>query len=155
RNIISGNSSYGIWIANCGSPGVIVQGNFIGADLTGTTTMGNGAYGVLVGGDGCQVGGPEPAHGNLGGGNGRYAGLRHYRTNNLVQGNTVHDNLGSGIEIGVNALGQGNTLTQNSIYHNGGGNYAKGLGIDILRDASDAGGVNPNDPLDADTGPNG
>jgi Ca2+-binding RTX toxin-like protein len=44
-------------------------------------------------------------------------------------------------------------VSGNSIYHNGGGHYRQGLGIEILRDDNDPGGVTLNDSVGHD-GPN-
>jgi len=50
RNIISGNSVDGIQISDNGSTGNIVQGNYIGTDITGKLPLPNGQNGVLVSG---------------------------------------------------------------------------------------------------------
>jgi len=48
RNVISGNIKYGIEIVNAGASGNIVQSNYIGTDLTGTSPVGNREAGVYV-----------------------------------------------------------------------------------------------------------
>jgi Ca2+-binding RTX toxin-like protein len=61
RNIISGNTGQGIEIGDsvqAGTEGDVVEGNYIGTDITGTVALGNGAvsleidnaFGILVGG---------------------------------------------------------------------------------------------------------
>jgi parallel beta-helix repeat protein len=57
-------------------------------------------------------------------------------------GNTIAENGGTGVR--VTGSGAGNTLSANRIFSNA------GLGIDLGGD-----GVTPDDPLDADAGPNG
>jgi hypothetical protein len=53
RNVISGNAgvngqnSAGVYFFS-GSAGNVVEGNFIGTNATGSTGIGNGAYGVLL-----------------------------------------------------------------------------------------------------------
>jgi hypothetical protein len=157
RNVISANGHFGgIRIE---SPGVVVQGNYIGTDVTGTTLLGNRGAGISTGGNGCEIGGPEPGAGNLIAGNGAddYSGISLGSSNNLVQGNVIRDNYGAGIYIGAFGLGTGNTVSQNAIYGNIPDPFVNtspgsGLGIDILDD-SDNGGVTLNDSLGHD-GPN-
>jgi hypothetical protein len=53
RNIISGNTSYGIYLGvningQVGDSGTVVQNNYIGTDVTGTACLGNGLDGILV-----------------------------------------------------------------------------------------------------------
>jgi hypothetical protein len=49
RNLISGNKGAGVWIQNRGTLGNQVLGNYIGTDVAGTTPLGNGSFGVLIG----------------------------------------------------------------------------------------------------------
>src|SRR5262249_50690754 len=74
-------------------------------------------------------------------------------SNNLVQGNVIHDNFGAGVFIGIRAQAVGNTVTQNSIYDTHSTRTRAGLGIDILANSSDPGGVTLNDSMGHD-GPN-
>lgn len=49
RNIISGNTHYGISYEGTGSPlPGLIQGNFIGTDVTGTMALGNGDSGIFI-----------------------------------------------------------------------------------------------------------
>jgi large repetitive protein len=70
-NVISGNVSYGISITDVGDSNNLVQGNFIGTDVTGTVTIVNGGTGVeLVSGtNGNTIGGTTAGAGNLISGN--------------------------------------------------------------------------------------
>ena len=58
RNIISGNSQYGVQIGYpyAGS-GNVVEGNYIGTDVTGTVELGDGSAGVDVGAPNNIIGG--------------------------------------------------------------------------------------------------
>jgi titin len=153
RNVISGNGDFGFRIQ---SDSVVVQGNYIGTDVTGAPTVGNSAGGMGVGGDGCLIGGAEPGAGNLIAGNGAGSeggGVVLAGSNNLVEGNVIHDNFGAGVFIGINAQAVGNTASQNSIYDTHSTRTRAGLGIDILANSSDPGGVTLNDSMGHD-GPN-
>jgi CSLREA domain-containing protein len=72
RNVISGSQEFGLRVEGAAT---VVQGNFIGTDLTGTKAIGNGrgtAFGslaVLVAGRDHVIGGAEPGAGNLIAGN--------------------------------------------------------------------------------------
>jgi parallel beta-helix repeat protein len=49
RNLISGNRTYGVLILGTGTSENRVLGNYIGTDLTGTSALPNGNYGVGIG----------------------------------------------------------------------------------------------------------
>ncbi len=102
RNLISGNSRNGIYIAGVGAYSNVIQGNYIGTDLTGTQALPNGIAldppGVAVAGGvdidrapSNLIGGTEPGAGNLISGNYR-DGLTVGAvgaTNNVIQGNLI------------------------------------------------------------------
>jgi hypothetical protein len=163
RNLISGNTGNGILARFC-----IIQGNFIGTDITGSHALGNllhgiskpgignssvagnlisgnGGDGIFASGDGVSILGNligTDASGTLPIGNGG-AGVHILDLGHIVGGLGA----GEGNVIAFNA-GPGVSLTgigfarilSNSIFLNG------GLGIDI-----EPAGVNPNDPCDADS----
>ncbi len=113
-NVISGNSNDGIILSNSSSA-TVVEGNFIGTDLTGTIDIGNGTWGVRV----------TNSSGNTIGGTATGAG------------NTLAYNAQAGIGLD-NASGTGNSLLGNAIYSN------SGIGIDLGTDgvtANDLGDV--------------
>jgi hypothetical protein len=120
-NLISGNPGFSYGIALGGVSGNVVQGNFIGTDVTGTNALANGFANVALwgGSTGNLVGGVGPGAGNVIAFAGE-AGLVLYddgTTNNPIRGNSIFSNGFLGINF--------NNL-----------------------------GVIPNDPGDADTGPN-
>jgi hypothetical protein len=129
-NVISGNSGDGVYVSvsTNTAPAVtqmLIQGNLIGTDASGTHALPNGGYGIEITNFGkpsstvraVAVGGSAAAAGNIIAFNG---------------------------QAGVAVLnGTGHSIQSNSIFRNG------GLGIDLNGD-----GVTLNDTADADTGPN-
>ena len=98
RNIISGNYYRGVVI---NAEDNVVEGNFIGTDITGSIGLGNGLIpvftGVIVYAGGNTIGGTVAGAGNVISGNGD-VGLR--LTSSAATGNLV-----AGNDIGVNAAG--------------------------------------------------
>lgn len=180
RNVISGNSRNGIRVTGNASQTMIAQ-NLIGTDRAGHLTLGNGLSGIrlegsndnqigmpgagnviagnvahgvwIVGGNGNALeanriggdgfGATQPGIGNGGSGlvlegaRGTRVGGTATNAGNVIGGNGKHGVL----VVGDTSLH--NTIRGNSIFAN------SGLGIDLGDD-----GVTPNDPLDADIGPN-
>ncbi len=183
RNIISGNRG-GVFISGgfFAHSGDIIQGNYIGTDITGTQKLGNNegvfvqqAQNILIGGaaagagnlisgngtngitvthsafavviQGNRIGTKADGVSPLGNGENAGNGILLESSNNSVIGNTIAFNgreIGqeAGVRVGAGATGNG--ILGNSIFGN------KGLGIDLDVPV----GVTPNDPGDADTGPN-
>ncbi len=71
RNVISGNGSFGISIANGVATGNVVQGNYIGTTAAGDQALGNSGQGVSlsVGAVGNRIGGTAAGAGNVISGN--------------------------------------------------------------------------------------
>ncbi|MHC4560963.1 MAG: FlgD immunoglobulin-like domain containing protein, partial [Planctomycetota bacterium] len=129
RNVISGNGGHGILIRGSTADHNVVQGNLIGTDVRGKSSLGNLQHGVLI---------IDSSSGNLIGGSDHRAG------------NVIAYNHGAGVMVGRNLedyLAFFNRISRNAIYENG------GLGIDLGGD-----GVTPNDnppwDPDDDDGPN-
>ncbi len=176
RNVISGNFAGGVRLRDPVTSST-VEGNFIGTDVTGTLPLGNGTYGISVEGPANTIG--EPGVGNvvaasgangieisangtsvlgnsIGASDGQAGPLGNAQWgivvngNNSVigglspgEGNTIKNN-GTGIFGGIRIQnGNGNTISGNNIWENA------GLGIDL-----GSIGVDANDPLDGDSGPN-
>jgi parallel beta-helix repeat protein len=91
RNIISGNTQYGV--ALVGSSANVVLGNFIGTDNAGTAALpnqGNAGVGILGGSQENLIGGTATGAGNLISGNKDGIDISGTTTlGNLVQGNTI------------------------------------------------------------------
>jgi hypothetical protein len=145
RNIISGNEFSGILLQENNEAGNIVQGNFIGVDLTGRRKLPNGENGVFILFDANNVvGGPEPGAGNVIGGNDlRGIGLVGEGTfNNLVRGNFIGTDFTRSLDLGNQIEGiivfeseNGNAMVGNSIAFN------VDMGIDIEGDGPDVNDV--------------
>jgi hypothetical protein len=92
-NVISANAIDGISISG-GVTGVVIQGNLIGIDATGTFALGNQNRGISVFGSNATIGGTGPGEGNV----------------------VAHSGVGGIVVLGSVA---GNAIRGNSIYANG------------------------------------
>jgi titin len=93
RNLLSGNGNRGVFFQgpNTGAPSV-VQGNYIGTDITGTTAIPNGASGIDFNGNaGSTIGGTAAGAGNLVSGNGDFGiSINGQSTGSMtIQGNRI------------------------------------------------------------------
>jgi hypothetical protein len=100
RNVISGNSGDGVYV---GAGGMVIQGNYIGTDISGMTALGNGTNGIEIQSNNNLIGGTTPGAGNtiaFNGGNGVsvYSGI-----GNSILSNSIHDNAGLGIRLATGA----------------------------------------------------
>jgi titin len=71
-NLISGNNrAIELGFFDAGPDGTVIQGNFIGTDVSGTIAVPNASLGIVVGGqsEDTQIGGDHPGEGNLISGN--------------------------------------------------------------------------------------
>lgn len=123
-NLISGNTGAGVLIVGDGASGNLVFGNRIGLDAKGEPTLGNSS-GVAVNAGATGAMVGSPELGGLG---------------NEIAGNVFH-----GVLLFNDETTLGNSIRDNSIHDNG------GLGIALAGAGSDP---TPNDPGDADEGPN-
>jgi hypothetical protein len=71
RNVISGNGTAGVFLTEASTSGNLIQGNYIGTDITGTNAFPNTLAGVYL---------PDGASGNVIGGTSQYA-------RNVISGN--------------------------------------------------------------------
>ncbi len=183
RNIISGNQQRGVEFSGSGATGNLVQGNYIGTNVTGTSAIANGGYGVQISSSTNTVGGTVTGARNVLSGNG-LSGINltgTTATGNLVQGNYIGlnaagtaavanvgngvfiQNSASGNTIGGTVTGAANVISGNGIF----GVTITGtasvnnavLGNSITGNGSvgidlGGGGVTANDAGDGDTGPN-
>jgi CSLREA domain-containing protein len=181
-NVISGNAGGSVTVNGLDASGNILQGNYIGTDVTGTVALGNVGELSVLDAPGNTIGGTESGAGNIISGNGgglHIDGLN--ATGNLVQGNIFGTDVtgtsplgngGAGIRfsngasdntVGGTESGAGN-IVANSGWHGitvvetaGSGNLI--LSNSIFDNGSlgidlARGGVTANDEGDSDTGPN-
>ncbi|MFH0866482.1 MAG: hypothetical protein V1904_09810, partial [Bacteroidota bacterium] len=109
RNIISGNSGYGVFVYNNGTNNNIVKGNYIGTDKTGTIAVPNG-NGIVIDG----------------------APIYNYIDNNVISGNAQQ-----GIDI-HSTYTDNNVITRNKIGTDYTGQQALGNTYDGIRIAEGA-----------------
>ncbi len=115
RNLISGNNSNGIFIADDGSDQNKITGNYIGTDVTGTIAIPNGANGVIIASQLNQVGGINEGEGNLISGNIENGiWILSAAEGNVVEGNLIGTNIDGdeplGSAVGIKIDGSGNTI---------------------------------------------
>jgi murein DD-endopeptidase MepM/ murein hydrolase activator NlpD len=136
RNVISSNAADGVEITGFGLSNNLVEGNFIGTDVSGTAALGNGADGVAVhdGASGNFIGNFSAGGGNVISGNaadgvdvfgsGAHANevLRNFigtdvtgtaALGNGADGVAVHDGASDNF-IGNTAAGDGNVISANT-----------------------------------------
>lgn len=115
RNIISGNSGDGIELYGPGTENNVVQGNYIGTDVTGTQALGNLLDGIAI----------ESASNNLIGGDVQGAG-------NLISANRygIELELASGSNIGPSGNRiAGNRIGTDATGNTQIGNFSSGIGL--------------------------
>ena len=120
-NVISGNDIDGVQVASAGSSNNLIQGNFIGTDVSGTADLGNGRLGVLINlaATNNTVGGTTAAARNVISGN-ESIGIQIAQagtSNNTVQGNFIGTDVSGSVAIGngrdgveINFGASGNTI---------------------------------------------
>ncbi|WP_338416332.1 cadherin domain-containing protein, partial [uncultured Sphaerotilus sp.] len=91
RNVISGNNWFGVEMSGSGTSNNVVQGNYIGTDVTGLVALGNAQGGVSFwnGASGNQVGSGLAGAGNVISGNETGVQVADGASNNRVQGNLI------------------------------------------------------------------
>ena len=91
RNIISGNDELGIRLSDAGTSDNLIQGNYIGTDVNGTTGLGNPRGGVaVINAPGNIIGGTTAGARNVISANSVGTGIQGSEaTGNLVQGNFI------------------------------------------------------------------
>ncbi len=98
-NVISDNGNYGVWISGPGTSVVVVQGNLIGTDLTGTVGLANFLGGVQIDSGAFEntIGGTTAGAGNVISGN-NDDGV-------VITGQGTDDNQVAGNDVGTDRTG--------------------------------------------------
>jgi hypothetical protein len=145
RNVISGNAQAGVVLYQPNSIGNVIEGNYIGSDITGTKSVGVQPNGVDIddGASNNTIGGTTPAAGNLISGN-LNEGLGFFgtgTTGNVAQNNKIGTtasgllSLGNGL-VGENGNGAGvlfdNGAGGNTLGTPGDGNLVSGNGAGVV-----------------------
>jgi hypothetical protein len=114
RNVISGNSEYGILITGSNTTDNIILGNYIGTDASGSQSVANqvGGIGIFTNGSGDVIGGATAAARNVISGNDG-AGI-------LLSGLEVSNVVVQGNYIGLNASGAGGVPNVAAAYNSTG-----------------------------------
>ncbi len=181
RNVISGNTTEGIYLFN--AMVTTITGNYIGTNAAGTAAIGNniGIYSYLA--SNTVIGGTTAGAGNIVSGNtncgihldscgsgnviqGNYIGANAAGTGGIANNTGIMVNNTAGLVIGGSTTAAGNVICHNTgIGVNISGNssgvrvwgnsiYSNGgLGINLVGNDL-PNNVTPNDPGDIDTGPN-
>jgi len=135
RNVLSGNTQYGVFITDSNTTGNVVLGNYIGTSASGSNALANGTSGVLIGNGAANnvIGSTNSSGRNLLSGNTEYGVYLTNTTGNVILGNYLGLNAGgevalanqrSGIAlfggtqniIGGTVPGAGNVLSGNGEY---------------------------------------
>jgi len=122
RNVLSGNSQYGIFITDSNTIGNIVLGDYIGTGASGSNTLANGLSGVFAGNGatGTIIGGTNALARNVLSGNSQYGVIMTSNTTgNVVLGNYIGTDAGGRLMVS-NVLG-GVFLAAGAIGNNIGG----------------------------------
>ena len=131
RNVLSGNTEYGIWLSDTNTAGNLIEGNYIGTDVTGSNAIPNQLSGMFIGGGASSntIGGANANAGNLLSGNLGYGIFMTNAFYNVISGNylglnasgeTALENTTVGIGMfGIlvsNYIGAGNVISGNPNY---------------------------------------
>ena len=114
-NLISGNSSPGIYLYGAATTGTIIAGNKIGTDVTGTVALANDdGIDVFGGASDNTIGGTASGAANLISGNAGGVNLSTGATGNVVAGNKIGTDITGTVAVpnvaGISVLGTDNTI---------------------------------------------
>ncbi len=126
-NVISGNTTYGVQVSDAGTSGNVVEGDYIGTDITGGLVLGNG-LGVEIdtGASGNTIGGITAAARNVVSGNSGSGVEINGASDNVVEGNFVGTDKTGTVALGNN-LSQASSGPAGVAIISGSGNTIGGL----------------------------
>lgn len=105
RNIISGNGAGVVVLENVfTTTGNIIEGNYIGTDISGAAALGNGDGIHIQGADTTTIGGTAAGAGNLISGNNKGIMVINGGTGNTFSENQIYSNSGLGIDLANNGV---------------------------------------------------
>jgi len=111
KNVISGNRNLGIDIGSGTTAqlaGNVIQGNYIGVDITRTIALPNGGVAISITGSNTLIGGTTEGAGNIiaynNGAGVRISGSFGSNVRNLIRRNSFFMNSGLAIDLGVNGV---------------------------------------------------
>ena len=120
-NVISGNDNYGVSLSGSGTMTNVIQGNYIGTDVTGTVDLGNTWHGITIsaGAASNTIGGTVAGAGNVISGNNQN-GINIVdvgSSSNVVQGNKIGTDVTGTVDLGNawNGIFLNNGATNNTI----------------------------------------
>ena len=149
--VINNNGVFGISV---GGDDIVVAGNYIGTDVTGTLDEGNDNHGILVNADDCTIGGLSVADRNVISGNGNSGVEVNSASRSILIGNYIgtdkdglnplgNDTRGIGVRRG-STIGGSDPGARNVISANGGHGIEITAGSSVIRGnyiGIDAGGT--------------
>src|SRR5262249_33370928 len=103
RNLVSGNNGFGVVISDSGTTANLIEGNYIGTDVMGTMTLGNGTgIGLFGGAANNTIGGIAAGASNVISGNTQDGILLtgSGTTGNMVEGNSIGTDAGGAVALG-------------------------------------------------------
>jgi titin len=126
RNVISGNGTYGVYLFSADSN--IIQGNYIGTNITGDAAIGNHTGGIYLVGNDVTIGGTSAGEGNIIAFNGtlpNHPGIEVIDPSfrNAILGNSIFENAGLGIDQGGNGVTPNDSCDADTLVANNYQNY--------------------------------
>jgi len=101
RNVLSGNTQYGVFITDSNTAGNVVLGNYIGSSASGSNALANGKSGVIIGGSATSnvIGSTNSSGRNLLSGNTEYGIYLTNTAGNVMLGNYLGVNAGGEVAL--------------------------------------------------------
>lgn len=127
RNVISGNGGYGVYIF--GADSSVVQGNYIGTDVNGSSPIGNHDGGLYLAGIDLTIGGTTAGAANTIAFNGTLPNVHTgvavigSISRAAILGNSLYSNVGLGIDLGGDGVTPNDSCDVDTLVANNYQNY--------------------------------